>query len=57
MYRKDSGMMAVYKDFISRIYNDQFKLPIFTMTCHIQILTSHQLHISIHTKNSTTTDF
>jgi len=50
-------MMAVYKDFISLIYNDQLKLPIFIMTCHIQTLTSHQLHISIHTKNTTTTDF
>lgn len=50
MYRKDSGMVAAYKYFISLIYNDQLKLPMVTMTCHIQTLISHQLHISIHTK-------
>lgn len=50
MYRKHHGMVAVYKDFISLIYNGQLKLPMFTMTCHIQTLISHQLHVSIHTK-------
>lgn len=58
MYRKDSDMIAVYKDFISLIYNDQLKFPIFTMTRHIQTLISHQLHFSIHTKKITAiTDF
>lgn len=49
-YRKDGGVMAVYKDFISLIKNDHLKFPILTMKHPNQTYMSRQLCTSIHKK-------